>query len=123
MKSIREFLLVILGPMLALLVMLYPYERREVRYVLPNFAIVVFPQLVWWLACRLIRWRTRNECRGPLFGGIVAMDIVLIVMLLPYFSSTPSNAMQWLSYYPFAFIAAIACGITLWSIGLIRKSI
>jgi hypothetical protein len=123
MKVFRDFLLAILGPVLATLVIFYPYERQELADIFPNLALISIPQVVCWLLCCIIWLAVRKPVRihRLLYGGIVGADLLLLFMIWPWFFGRPRDEMAWLFYFQYSWAAILAGGAICGIIGLLRR--
>jgi hypothetical protein len=84
MRHFKDFLAVIIGPVLGTLVTFYPFERQERVDILPNVAFIAIPQVAWWLFCMIwwALWKPLRN-RGLLYGGIAGADLLLLWMVWP----------------------------------------
>ena len=123
MKVLQDFVVVILGPVLATLVIFYPYERQELAYILPNLALISIPQVVWWLLCCIIWLAVRKPVRSRslLYGGIVGADLLLLFMIWPWFFGRKRDEMAWLFYFLYSWAPILAGGAICGVIGLLRR--
>jgi len=120
MKVLRDILVAVLGPVLATLVTCYPFERRELVYIMPNLAIISIPQVVWWLLCFIIERVVRKPTRGLFYGGIAGVDVLLMFMIWPWFSGHPRDEMAWLFYFEYAWVAVLAGAVICGTLDLLR---
>jgi hypothetical protein len=122
MRHLKDFLVVIIGPILGTLIIFYPFASRELVYLLPNLAFIAVPQLAWWLFC-VIWWAVWKPVRNRslLYGGIAGVDLLLLFMVWPWLCGQRRDEMAWLAYYYYCLPAILAPGVICGYIEQLRR--
>jgi hypothetical protein len=122
MRYLKDFFVVIIGPILGTLVTFYPFESRELVYIRPNLAFIASPHIAWWLLC-VIWWAvwTPVRNRSLLYGGIAGADLFLLYMVWPWFLGTPRGEMSWLFYIYYCLPVVVVTGAVCGFIEMVKR--